>query len=251
MSHSGPLETPDPHTLTSVGSDPADDGLVIVFTASAAGALTEVVVGTPTPAVAATAAAPVIAEAGRRIIEAVRGRRADKVSQLLIAADILDPGLDILDERRPDYDQRLELLGRVIESAARSTLQEKVRALGRVLSDGLRADGNTHEALILAAALNVIEAPHALLLQYMDENPEPPPEWVRPGIDRSNGWEAGMLARSLPQTSDVLDGLLAVLAGQGLIKDLGGVPYPGGAGPAVWAISSLGRRCIYLLDDEA
>jgi hypothetical protein len=95
-----------------------------------------------------------------------------------------------------------------------------------VLSDGLRADGIAHQALILAAALNVIEAPHALLLQHIDENPEPPPESVRPGIDRSNGWEAAMLAKSLPQFADVLDGLLAVLACQGLIEDLGGMPYP-------------------------
>ena len=62
-------------------------------------------------------------------------------------------GVDIVPERALAYEDRLELLARVIESSARSTFEEKIDAPGRVLADGLHEDGDIAEALVLARAL--------------------------------------------------------------------------------------------------
>jgi len=81
---------------------------------------------------------------------AVRRRWVAKAGKALeIATGLLDPGVDILDERSRRYDERLELMARVIDAAARATLHEKIKALGHVLADGLNDDDHIDEALVL------------------------------------------------------------------------------------------------------
>jgi hypothetical protein len=71
-------------------------------------------------------------------------RQAEKVAQAFeVAAGILDVGVEIFDERLPGHDERVELLARVIDAAARSTIEEKIPALGRVLAQGLSDEGDT------------------------------------------------------------------------------------------------------------
>ncbi len=76
----------------------------------------------------------------------------------------------------------------------RTPLEAKLRALGRVLADGVRQeDGKAGEATVLATALDDIEAPHIEVLRLLSEQPLPPPKRVRPGIDQAIG---GMAAET-------------------------------------------------------
>jgi hypothetical protein len=84
-------------------------------------------------------------------------------------------GVEIVLERSSAYEDRLELLARVIESSARSTFEEKIDALGRVLADGLQEDGDIAEALVLARALEVLDQPHVVVLDHLARNRLPQP----------------------------------------------------------------------------
>jgi hypothetical protein len=45
-----------------------------------------------------------------------------------------------------------------------------------------------------------------------------------------------------------MDALLAVLSGQGLIRDATGTSYAATPGPATWIVAPLGERCLFMLD---
>jgi hypothetical protein len=143
---------------------------------------------------------------------------------------------------------RLELTARVIEAAMHTTREDKIRALGRVLADGLR-DGDVDEARLLAAALALLEGPHVAVLAHLNAHPAPPAELIRPGVESSTGWRPDLLAQQLPQVSGVITAVLAVLAGQGLIVDARGTTWEDWDGRSVWQIAPLGRRCLFLLND--
>lgn len=204
----------------------------------------------PVPAAIAGATAPAL-KLSYKLLSRARARREDRGARALEqAAKILDAGLDIFEERTAHDEARLELLARVLEAAERTPLERKVTALARVLAEGLGDGGSAHEGLILAAALADLEAPHVAVLHYLAVTPLPPEELRHGnGVD-PRGWEAGQLARAAPQVADLLDGLLAVLSGHGLIRDQGGVTYPGAIGPAQWKATPLGLRCLLLLGEE-
>lgn len=83
----------------------------------------------------AGAAMPVAVQAAAA---AVRRRGMDKADEALsVAADLVDPGIDILDRRSPRYDERIELLRRIGASRP-GHHPEQIRALGRVLADGVK-----------------------------------------------------------------------------------------------------------------
>ena len=178
-------------------------------------------------------------------------RRQDRAAQVLErAAEILDVGLDILEERAASYDDRLELLARVLEAAARTPLDEKVTALARVLAEGLRDGGSVDESVVIGAALADLEAAHVFVLRHLAVTPLPPEELQRPNHPEPRGWEASQVRSAVPEVTQILDSLLAVLSGHGLIRDLGGVTYPGSVGPSVWKVTTLGRRCLLLLGED-
>src|SRR3954452_10521942 len=125
-----------------------EDSRVVVIVTSATGVIQEIATGGSPTAALAAGVSPLVVETCRRAWSALRGRQAEKVGELITAAEMLSPGLGILDERGPDYDARLELLNRVLEAAAASTLKEKIPALARVLVDGMQVEANVGEALI-------------------------------------------------------------------------------------------------------
>ncbi len=227
---------------------PGGDDLPVLAAAGAGGVVAELVLGGgPVSAVVAGGMVPVAVQAAA----VVHRRWRDKAGRALqVAADALDAGLDIFDERLPGHDERVELLARVIEAAARSTLEAKVTALGRVLADGLREEGDTDEALLLAAALAAIEGPHVGVLAHLHAHPQIPAELVRAGVESSIGWRPDQVAHELPQVGGVVEAVFAVLAGHGLIRDAGAINYPGTIGPSIWRIATLGRRCLFLLDTD-
>ncbi|MDK3258099.1 hypothetical protein [Blastococcus capsensis] len=226
--------------------EPADR-LGLAIAAASTGTLADIAAGGGAAGTAAGGLASIGVLVVDRFVGVVRRHRQERAGRMLaVAAEVLG-GLDILEERTTADDERVELLGRILEAAVRTPLEEKIRALGRVLGEGLSQDGDVSEAMVLATALADIEAPHVAVLQLLYEQPGPPAELLRAGIDRATGWEATAVAAALPNLGDVVDGLLAVLGGRGLLKDSGGVPYPGGVGPAVWVATDLGRRCLFLL----
>ncbi len=191
------------------------------------------------------ASATLAVSTAMRLGEAALLRRRQRMgSALATAAEVMDVGLDILEERAADYDARLELLARVLEAAARTPLEDKVRALGRVLAMGYEDDlDEIARAAVLAAALADIESPHVHVLALLRAEPTPDLD-VSQSKTRS-GWNGVQLSERLSGSADVLPALLAVLLGHGLIVD---------AAHATWdfiphyALSPLGRKCLELLD---
>lgn len=201
--------------------------------------------GSPGTAVAGAAAQIAVQSA-----VAVRQRWTAKATRAIeIAADALDVGVDIVLQRASTYDDRLELLARVIEASARSTIPEKVTALGLVLADGLGDDdADTAEALVLARALEVLEAPHVVVLDYIGDHPQPSPSKLHPALLGAVGWQVHLLNDELPAVAKVMDPVVAALSGAGLLYDVTGASYGSAPGPACWTITKTGRRCLGLLD---
>jgi hypothetical protein len=208
-----------------------------VFAAIAAG-------DTPSTTLAA-GAAPLVVQAAA----AVRAHWVKKSARAIeVAADHMGVGVDIVLERSLAYEDRLELLARVIEASARTTIAGKIDALGRVLADGLKDDGDTAEALLLATALEVLEGPHVVVLDFLERTPQAPPELVDASNRGMVGWQVPMLSQVLPDLANVLDPLVATLSGAGLIRDNTGVNWASTAGPEPWVTTSTGTRCLFLLD---
>ncbi|MFC6157184.1 hypothetical protein [Kribbella jiaozuonensis] len=180
-----------------------------------------------------------------RLGEAALERRRRRMGCALeAAADILDVGLHILEERALEYDARLELLAQVLEAAAKTPMEEKLRGLGKVLALGYQDDtADISRAAVLAAALADVEAPHVRILALL--RAEPTPGADVPQSNTRSGWNLGQLNARLPGDADILPAVVAVLAGHGLILD---------AAHATWdfiphyTISALGQRCLELLD---
>lgn len=204
----------------------------------------------PLVATAVGASAPALKLLHRLGNRLVDRRRDRQIQALERAALILDIDLEVLEDLGGSDADRLELLARVLEAAARTPLDEKVTALSRVLAGGLGDEASTREALVIVAAMADIEAAHVFVLQCLATTPLPPEALRRPNHPEPRGWEASQLAAAIPEVDEILDGLLAVLSGHGLIRDQGGVVYPGGVGSAVWKVTALGRRCLLLLGEE-
>lgn len=204
----------------------------------------------PVLATAVGASAPVFKHT-YRLLSLAWGRRADRAASCMEqAAEICDVGLDILEERVASHDDRVELLARVLEAAARTPLKKKVTALARVLADGLRDGGSVNEALVIAAALADVEAAHVRLLHYIAVNPFPPEELRRQSKETQRGWDRTQIVAVLPELEPVLDGLLAVLDAQGLVRLQVDSTYAGVAAIAQFAVTPLGRRCLFLLGED-
>lgn len=204
----------------------------------------------PVPATIIGATGPAL-KLAHRLLSRAQDRREDRAARALEqAAEILDVGIDIFDERVINHDDRLELLARVLEAAARTSLEEKVTALARVLAEGLRDGGSVDEAFVIAAALADLEAAHVIVLNHLAVKPLPPEElWDKPG-EPPRGWDRNQLADALPDVEAILDGVLAVLEGHGLVRLQTDSTWAGVLAIAQRAITPLGRRCLFLLGED-
>jgi hypothetical protein len=232
----------------------ADKGVVdaqLGLTAGALGASAAVALfGTGTVgAIVGGAAGPALV-LGAKLYARRLVRQQQQIKEVVDVAATCLGGLDILEERASRYDERLELLTRVLRAAGRSTLKAKVHALGRILADGVTDGQSIDEAFALAAALDDLEAVHVLVLKYLDENPSPPEELSRRERAESPGWEARQLVEALPDAASMVEPVVSVLTRHGLLNAGGGVNYPGHVGPAVYRVAPLGARCLFLLHDD-
>lgn len=177
-------------------------------------------------------------------------RRGDRAARALEhAADIMDVGIDIFVERAAGHDARLELLAQVLEAAARTSMEDKIKALSQILADGLRSDSHLDEARLLASMVNDLEAPHLAVLALVAEQPVPPESmWSNPG--GPGGWERSHLALALPDYDGFLDGLLAALTRHGALRTLGDATWDGIVNNYTHGITTLGTRCLLLFGHE-
>jgi hypothetical protein len=173
-------------------------------------------------------------------------RRGDRAARALEhAAAILDVGLDILVEQTTAHDARLELLAKVLEAAARTSMEDKIQILGQVLADGLRDDSHLDEARLLVSIVDDLEAPHVVVLKHIAEQPVPPKSmWTNEVGPR--GWERSHLELAVPEYDGILDGLLAALIRHGTLRTLGDATWDGTVNHYSHGITPLGKRCLLL-----
>jgi len=229
--------------------------ILLIGSTGGAGALAQIAAGGDAGEAAASGLAPAGVVAVTRLASEVWQRRQERAGRALqAAADTLDVGLDILEERAQSHDARLELLARVLEAAARTPLDQKVRALGRVLAHGLPNDppGGEHEpdplteAFALAGALDDMEEPHITVLGYIAEHPNSNVDTGPEGIKPLPGWGVDALRDAMPALETTVGAIVSTLAGHGLLRD---VTYGGYGGPRQrWEVAELGRRCLWMLD---
>lgn len=86
------------------------------------------------------------------------GERLVRGGRVCSAAGELVGGEDVLVRLGTTDPARLELTMQVLEAAARTTYEDRIRALGRVLAQGLQ-DDVADEARFLIAAIGDVEAP--------------------------------------------------------------------------------------------
>lgn len=222
-----------------------------------AGAAAGVTVGGP-PGALAGAAAPALAALwrGARAADERQWQQAAVATQ--IAADVLEADVEAIVDQALADPGRTELLRRVVLAAGRSTIEDKVHALGSILATGLHDDGaRLDEALPLAAAFAELDPAHVRLLAHMayrdmyTDHPAQQGDRPRLGLHR--------LGEALPGSELVATSVLRTLERHGLVDD----PNPGivdggdmsitdpdyiGSG---YAVTPLGRRCLNLLRSEA
>lgn len=160
------------------------------------------------------------------------------------------------------------LVGRVLAASANAaTAQEKIDALGRVMALGLSDGDRVDEALMLARALDDLEAPHVRTLtavgQVRHVRDDEVFEWHFPSF-RPEPWEGDLY--SLQQLRDVAGGeqvapaVIGVLVRHGLlVQSIRRTPNPHGSltgkppmdETPVWSITELGTNCLRLLQVPA
>lgn len=162
-------------------------------------------------------------------------RRSRAAATLATAAAELDIEPDEITERilaDPALAAaRIQITATALEGAARSIADEKLRLFGRLIADGLLADTGTELALDhqLTRALVDLEAPHFRILHYLhsrgtrtDADGTPVTgDRLRRGrtTDDIKGRTRRAQAQDLgiPGYATGADGLLAVLAGHGMV----------------------------------
>ncbi len=238
--------TPPPPT----SSQRFRDAIADVVASAGTGLVDLASTGTPS----AGALAPALA-LGIRISSDALTRRRDRGARALDAAAEQVGNLQRLETLATADDARLELTARTLEAAMRTTLEAKVRALGRVLAAGLDGQATVDQAQILSTALAQLEAPHVQVLDELRRRADANAEAAE--AERARGMELLSMPRDdvverLPGHRDVLDSVMQVLEGQYLVVPVTlGMTSGSWGGPGRWAVTDLGRACLDRLAEAA
>jgi hypothetical protein len=136
-----------------------------------------------------------------------------------------------------------ELFRRVVAAAGRSTIEDKIPALGRVLANGLGDAGRVDKALFLAAALQEIEAAHVRVLATIAYEDPGPDEIGEPGL----GWLDWQLENRFSQDLALLPAVVSALSRHALVRNLALGTWHSSQGQSKWVVSELGTECLDLL----
>jgi hypothetical protein len=226
------------------------DAVADIVASAGTGLVDFAATGTPS----AGALAPMVA-LGMRLGSDALNRRRDRGARALEAAAADVGGLERLEELATGDDTRMELTARTLEAAMRTTLEAKVRALGKVLAAGLDGRATVDEAQVLTAALADIEAPHVQVLAELRTRADT--NAAAAEADRQKPGELLTMSRDdilakLPGHRDVLDAVLRILEGHYLVVPVSlGMTFETWGGPGRWGITDLGRSCLKRIEEAA
>jgi len=222
------------------------DALPDVVASTGTGAVDFAITGAPSAGVAAPLLAALV-----RLGADARSSRQQRGARVLEAAAGQVGGLERLAEMATADEARLELTARVIEAAMRTTHKQKVRALGQVLANGVNGHATVDQSQILTAALDAIEAPHVQVLALLRHHTDVQGgDYLPPDRVKEMTLDNGMIAERLPGHRTVLGSLLQVLSGQWLVEPVqDGMTFAQIGHPGPWAITTLGRTCVELLEE--
>jgi hypothetical protein len=169
-------------------------------------------------------------------VAVLEGRRRNRVAELGRKIEGLVVAIEDLADRTLESEELEELVNRAVEDAARTTWQEKLDALASVVAAAMEGDDTVvSSSLLVEAALSRLERPHALALSHIAEVGPITPQ---------------QLAERWPGSTMVVDPLLSVLAGEGLIRNIASGTYDGLEGREKWVLSELGEELLFLLDPD-
>jgi hypothetical protein len=142
-------------------------------------------------------------------------------------------------------DEHLEMTLQILEAAARTTYANKLRALSRVLANGLTDDAaDTHP--FLRAAVIAVEAPHVqVLLALRDPDQKPDLQDVRL---TTSAWNPYHLAEAMPGLNGVMPAIVRALTLHGLVYEY---PSQGLTSMTIptYTVTELGGDLLQLLED--
>jgi hypothetical protein len=175
-----------------------------------------------------------------RAAEEVKWERRGLVA--VVAADRVG-GDEALERLATIDDVRRELTARVLRSAEKTPVTDKLRALAKVLADGLDGSTPLDGAFVLAEALNILEGVHVEVLRALcDEVAQ-----TDTGSDEFGlmWWTLQRSSRTFPHLHPVVAPVPQALMLHGLIRE-----PPRGAfvarGEAPYSATDLGRLCLIL-----
>jgi hypothetical protein len=174
---------------------------------------------------------PLVAWTGKKISAGVRRRQAQVLAETGISAEKLREKIDA-------SEQTQLLTGFALNAAARTTLEGKLRTLGRSLASGLLADDNATivtEQLIIAAIAD-IEGPQLAMLELLVrwapghlaggppiEGPLDVPDYSHNRSSdgswqvRERKWSSRLIAFARPNLASIAPSLLGTLQKHGLV----------------------------------
>jgi hypothetical protein len=170
---------------------------------------------------------------------------------LELAARQANLGLEELQRRLAGSPHRLQLTAAALAAAANTTLEAKLRALGRALATGALTtdDAVIDEQRFLVDTLADLEAPHLRVLHQLSiEHEGYWPEVYAPGQEGAHGWSLRDLADSLPGQEAVLEPILSVLAGHALALDTADGTLEYRLEGRRWVVTDYGKRCLAELE---
>ena len=223
-------------------------GVAASVAASAVGATAGLIMAGPAGAATGTLAAPVL----QALINflGLRFERARHKAVRVLADAAAQNGVseDQLIGMAEGSSQKTELAAEVINAAARSTTEQKLKALAMALARGVQGDDNiAAQERITVAALADLEPLHISVMTCLLSQPptfsseEEWQEMMRNPPDGAYGWLPGEMVDKLPETAPVIDAVFAALDRHGLVIDtaIGTIGYK-----ARYAVTGFGRRCL-------
>src|SRR5258707_283007 len=127
------------------------------------------------------------------------------------------------------------------DAAIASRMERKVRALARLVAEGVRDEARIDDAAIMVAALSELDVPHVQVLQVMvrDSDGRQP---SRSGDPVAEGaWLTSQLEAHLPHLVPAIGAIGSVLARNGTATDSG---HWGDGLDAPWAVTAFGVHCL-------
>jgi hypothetical protein len=202
----------------------------------------------PVGMIGAAAAAQVL-EHGLERVSGLRRRQAEVMLQM--AAEATERSLDDLLERITADPKRLQLFAAAAKAAAETTLEAKIRVLGRALATGVLAndDALVDQQRFLVGIVADLEALHLrVLAQLAQPHPRGRVLEAPRGPHERPGWAVDDLEEVLSYPRMVVEPILRMLEGHGLATSVGDAL---GAAYNACAITDAGLEFLELLTERA